>query len=91
MVPMVKDWELQGPSLVQGAAGTLHFEPGGVFSGCRVETPMFMDAGILLLVFAAGYGLRGWISARRRRANRKARGERASGGQRKCPQAGAGQ
>lgn len=25
------DWELQGPSLVQGAAGTLYFEPGGVF------------------------------------------------------------
>ena len=25
------DWELQGPSLVQGAAGTRYFEPGGVF------------------------------------------------------------
>lgn len=35
---------------------------------------MLTDAAILLLVFAAGYGLRAWISARRRRAIRKARG-----------------
>lgn len=32
------------------------------------------DAAILLLVFAAGYGLRAWISARRRRDIRKSRG-----------------
>lgn len=38
--------------------------------------PMFTDAAILLgLGFAAGYGLRAWISARRRRAIRKARGD----------------
>jgi len=36
---------------------------------------MFLDAAILLLVFAAGYGLRAWISKRRRNAIRKARGD----------------
>ena len=35
---------------------------------------MLTDAAILLLVFAAGYGLRAWISARRRRDIRNARG-----------------
>jgi hypothetical protein len=35
---------------------------------------MFTDPAILLLVFAAGYGLRAWISARRRRDIRKSRG-----------------
>lgn len=36
---------------------------------------MFMDGAILLgLGFAIGYGLRAWISARRRRDIRKARG-----------------
>ena len=58
---------------------TFHFEPGGVSSGSSTwraawKHPMFTDAAILLLVFAAGYGLRAWISARRRRAIRKARG-----------------
>lgn len=37
---------------------------------------MLMDAAILIgLGFAAGYGLRSWISTRRRRAVRKARGD----------------
>ena len=37
---------------------------------------MLMDAAILVgLGFAAGYGLRAWISTRRRRAIRKARGD----------------
>lgn len=40
----------------------------------RVGHSMLTDAAILLLVFAAGYGLRAWISARRRHAIRKARG-----------------
>ena len=38
--------------------------------------PMLTDVAILLgLGFAAGYGLRAWISTRRRRAIRKARGD----------------
>jgi hypothetical protein len=37
---------------------------------------MLMDAAILVgLGFAAGYGLRAWISTKRRRAIRKARGD----------------
>lgn len=37
---------------------------------------MMTDVAILLgLGFAAGYGLRAWISTRRRRAIRKARGD----------------
>jgi hypothetical protein len=40
-----------------------------------VEYPMLMDAAVLLGVFVAGYSLRAWISARRRRAMRKARGD----------------
>lgn len=40
----------------------------------RGKHPMLMDGAILLLVFSAGYGLRAWISARRRRDIRKARG-----------------
>jgi hypothetical protein len=37
--------------------------------------PMLIDAVTLIVAFAAGYGLRAWISARRRRAMRKARGD----------------
>jgi hypothetical protein len=37
--------------------------------------PMLLDAATLIGVFAVGYGLRAWISARRRRAMRKARGD----------------
>ena len=37
---------------------------------------MLMDAVVLLgLGFAAGYGVRAWISARRRRAVRRSRGD----------------
>src|SRR6478609_9055482 len=51
-------------------------EPGEVSSGSSTwraawKHPMFTDAAILLLVFAAGYGLRAWIPARQRRAIRK--------------------
>jgi len=48
---------------------------------------MLTDVAILLgLGFAAGYGLRAWISIRRRRAIRKARGDWAFGG--RCRVAG---
>jgi hypothetical protein len=30
IVLFMGDWDFSGPSLRQGAAGTLHFEPGGV-------------------------------------------------------------
>jgi hypothetical protein len=46
--------------------------PPGVFSR---KHPMLIDAATLIGAFAAGYGLRAWISARRRRAMRKARGD----------------
>jgi len=47
---------------------------------------MLTDVAILLgLGFAAGYGLRAWISSRRRRAIRKARGDWAFGGRYKMP------
>ena len=36
---------------------------------------MFIDVAALIGVFAAGYGLRAWISTRRRQAMRKARGD----------------
>ena len=46
--------------------------PLGVLSR---KHPMLVDAATLIGAFAAGYGLRAWISARRRRAMRKARGD----------------
>ena len=36
---------------------------------------MLIDVATLIGVFAAGYGLRAWMSAKRRRAMRKARGD----------------
>jgi hypothetical protein len=36
---------------------------------------MLIDAATFIGAFAAGYGFRAWISARRRRAVRKARGD----------------
>lgn len=35
---------------------------------------MLIDGAVLLAVFAAGYSLRAWLSTRRRRVIRKARG-----------------
>lgn len=67
---------ISGSSLSQGAAGTCISSPAGA---CCFTAwwrhPMLTDAAILLGVFAAGYGLRAWISNRRRRAARKARGD----------------
>ena len=37
--------------------------------------PMLIDVATLVGVFAAGYGLRAWISTKRRHAMRKARGD----------------
>ena len=36
---------------------------------------MLIDVAALIGVFAAGYGLRAWMSTRRRQAIRKARGD----------------
>jgi hypothetical protein len=40
-----------------------------------LEHRMFIDTATFIGAFAAGYGLRAWISARRRHAMRKARGD----------------
>jgi len=49
---------------------------------------MLIDGAVLIAVFAAGYSIRAWLSSRRRRVIRKARGgfwqtEKKS---RRCPQ-----
>jgi hypothetical protein len=42
---VIRDWELQGPSMVQGAAGTLYFEPGGVVF-CFIGSGPLIDCSI---------------------------------------------
>jgi hypothetical protein len=49
-----------------------HVQPAVIRSG---GAAMLIDATVLAGVFAAGYGLRAWVSKRRRRAVRKARGD----------------